>query len=270
MVLQKLLTTEQGTVIVRDGFAEVGGIVVEAAAARGLRTPEELLRGYGYEGAPDFVDVVRFELPPLASLATPPSAADLPWAPFRTGFLRAPEIVPVWLLSRTRYSYGAEYWRIHADGEQQCLSAYQGAARGWRGAQGWRPARPLVGLRARWHGSEFAADVVGEGVLLTAYSEAGPRGFEAIRPGAWSAAVPAEECEIFATVITGSVEEVPVRLLASDGTTAHVLLLTSDPGAAQRLDASMVDQGVFEAHVPVAALTGVQGVEDVVGPDHRG
>lgn len=139
-VLQKLLTHGLGSAIVADGYDHVGGVVVLAGDAVTLDTPDKLLRAHGYESAEqDYVDVVRFELPPLATLGNPaaPDSGRTPLHP--TGFLRADAIVSVWELSRTRYSFGAEYWRIRADGEQRCLSAYQGAARGWRGAKGWRP-----------------------------------------------------------------------------------------------------------------------------------
>src|SRR5687767_14119410 len=122
-VLQKLLTHGLGAAIVEDGYDQVGGIVVLAQDAAALNTPDLLLSAYGFEGGQEFVDVVRFELPPLATL-TNPAARDAGRVPlYPTVFLRGHTVVPVWVLRRTRYSFGAEYWRIRADGEQKCLSS---------------------------------------------------------------------------------------------------------------------------------------------------
>jgi hypothetical protein len=265
-VLQKLLTHGLGTAIVDDGYDHVGGVVVLASDAAALRTPDQLLRAYGFEGGQEFVDVVRFELPPLASLTNPaaPGADRRPLYP--TGFLRADEVVPVWELSRTRYSFGAEYWRIRADGEQRCLSAYQGAARGWRGARGWRPWTPLVGVCARWRGSELVADVVGDSVLLAMRGETGPEGWEQVRPQTWVAAVPSAECELFEVVLTATWQGVPVRVLASGPAGARVLLLTDDAERAEALGADTVEPGVFETTVSQADLADTHGVTNELAP----
>lgn len=260
-VLQKLLTHGLGSAIVDDGYDQVGGIVVLAGDAVPLDTPDKLLGAYGFDvTGQEFVDVVRFELPPLATLANPvaPGAGRDPLYP--TGFLTGGAVVPVWELSRTRYSYGAEYWRIRSDGEQRCLSAYQGAARGWRGAKGWRPWSPLVGPRARWRGAELVADVVGDGVLVSAATDAGPEGWEQVRPGVWTAALPLQECEIFEVVLTATWRGVPVRILASGPSGARVLLLIDDAARAEELGATVIEPGVFEAMVAVDDLEDRHGV----------
>ena len=265
-VLQKLLTHGLGTAVVDEGYDHVGGVVVLASDAAALRTPDQLLRAYGFEGGQEFVDVVRFELPPLASLTNPaaPDAGRQPLYP--TGFLRSDEVVPVWELSRTRYSYGAEYWRIRADGEQRCLSAYQGAARGWRGAKGWRPWSPLVGPRARWRGSELVADVVGDSVLLSMRGETGPEGWEQVRPQTWVAAAPASECELFEVVLTATWQGVPVRVLSSGPAGARVLLLIDDADQAAVVGADTVEPGVFEMTVSPADLAERHGVTNELAP----
>lgn len=265
-VLQKLLTHGLGTAIVDNGYDEVGGIVVLAPDAASLDTPDRLLSAYGFEGGQEFVDVVRFELPPLATLANPvaPGSGRTPLYP--TGFLRADTVVPVWELSRTRYSFGAEYWRIRADGEQRCLSAYQGAARGWRGAQAWQPWSPLVGPRARWRGSEVVADVVGDSVLLSVRADVGPQGWEQVRPETWVAAVPLPECELFEVVLTATWQGVPVRVLSSGPTGARILLQVDDAERAEALGAAVIEPGVFEATVPTGDLVGTQGVTHELAP----
>ncbi|GCB01051.1 hypothetical protein NCCNTM_46850 [Mycolicibacterium sp. NCC-Tsukiji] len=260
-VLQKLLAAPASNAIVENGLDQVGGYVTEASAVVGLRTPVELLAAYGIDAAPDFADVVRFEQPRLATFAKP-SDAERPWRDFPSGFLHGDSLAPVWRMSRTRFSYGAEYWRIRSDGEQKRLSRYEGAARGWVGAKRWRPPSPIVGTLARWQGLEFFADVIAETVLLTAIADEGPAGFEGVRPRVWSATVPLPECEVFERVFTAKVDGVPVRMLRSTGSSAEVLLLTDDPADAQRVGAGLVEAGVFEAVVDASRLAGIQGVEN--------
>ena len=265
LVLQKLLTASVAAAIVENGNDQVGGYVAAASEAAGLRTPAELLAAYGVDAAPQFADVVRFEQPRLATL-DPPSDRPRPWQTFPNGFLLGDSLARVWSMGRTRYSYGAEYWRIRSDGEQKCLSHYAGAARGWVGARRWRPPSPIVGTMARWRGGEFFADVQAEAVLLTAIADNGPAGFEQVRPGAWSATARLSECEVFERVFTGEFDGVPVRLLRHNGSQADVLLLSDDPADAERVGASLVEPGVYEADVFAGLLANVRGVENQLAP----
>ena len=265
VVLQKLLPSGLGGAIVERGYDQVGGIVVEAGSATSLRTPEALLAAYGFDQAasarPEFIDVVRFETPRLAETRLPPEA-ERAWPTYPTGFLRADAMVPVWDLSRTRYSFGAGYWRIRADGEQKCLSVYQGCARGWRGSTGWQQPSPLVGTRARWQGQEFAADVVEDRVLITLLGAERPAGedFTEARPGVFVTAVPLADCELFEVQMTGLVNGVRVRLIAADASQARVLLLSDDEAQANAIGASSTEQGVFEATLLRSQITNLQGV----------
>lgn len=260
-VLQKLLAAPVSHSIVESGLDQTGGYVTEASAVVGLRTPADLLTAYGVDAAPDFADVVRFEPPRLATF-TKPTDSEQPWIDFPYGFLYGESLAPVWRMSRTRFSYGAEYWRVRSDGEQKRLSRYEGAGRGWVGAKGWRPPSPMVGTLARWQGREFFADVTADSVLLTALGTSGPAGFEEVRPHAWCATVPVAQCEVFERVFTAQLDGVPVRLLRSAGASAEVLLLTYDPADAQRVGAGLIETGVFEAVVDSSRLTNVQGVEN--------
>lgn len=269
LVLQKLLAAPTASAIVENGLDQVGGYVTEASAVVGLRTPAELLAAYGVDAAPDFADVVRFAQPRLATF-TKPSDSERHSRDFPQGFLLGGSLAPVWRMSRTRFSYGAEYWRIRSDGEQKCLSHYAGAGRGWVGAKRWRPPSPVVGTLARWQGREFFADVTAETVLLTALTENGPAGFDQVRPHAWSATVPLSECEVFERVYTAQVDGVPVRVLRRAGDTAEVLLLSDDPADAQRVGAGLVEAGVFEAVVDASRLTNVKGVENQWVPSTSG
>ena len=261
LVLQKLLNTTLASAIVQNGSDQVGGYVSAASAVAVLRTPAEVLAAYGVDGAAEFVDVVRFEQPRLATFASP-TTEERPWPTFPSGFLRGESLAQVWSMSRTRYSYGAEYWRIRYDGEQKRLSRYEGAARGWVGAQRWRPPSPIVGTLARWRGGEFFADVVAESVMLTSLSDQGLDGFQLVHPRVWSATVPLAECEVFERVFTAELDGVPVRLLHNAGGRAEVLLLIDDPAAAQRVGAGLVDSGVYELEVAASRLANVQGVEN--------
>jgi hypothetical protein len=123
-----------------------------------------------------------------------------------------------------------------------------------------------VGTMARWRGDEFFADVQSDTALLTMIGDGAPAGFEQIRPGAWSATVGSNECEIFERVFTGTLEGVPVRLLRRTGPHAEVLLLSDDPAAAARCQARLVEPGVYEAIVDASRLANVQGIENQLAP----
>lgn len=261
LVLQKLLTTPLASAIVQNGADQVGGYVTAASAVAGLRTPAEVLAAYGVEAAPEFVDVVRFERPRLTTFS-PPTAEARPWPTFPNGFLRGDSLAQVWSMSRTRYSYGAEYWRIRYDGEQKRLSRYEGAAKGWLGAQRWRPPSPIVGTLARWRGAEFFADVLADSVILTSLADQGPAGFELVHPGVWSTTAPLSECEIFERVVTADLDGVQVRLLRNAGGRAELVLLTDEPAAAERVGAGLVDSGVYEIDVAANRLADLRAVEN--------
>ncbi|KMO70073.1 hypothetical protein EV589_0746 [Mycobacterium sp. BK558] len=261
LVLQKLLNSALATAIVETGDDQVGGFVTDAVTVADLRTPQQLLAAYGVEGAPQFVDVVRFEQPRLASLR-PPSDAPRPWPTFSNGFLRGDSLARVWTMSRARYPYGSEYWRLRSDGEQKVLSRYEGVARGWLNAKQWRPPSPMVGTLARWRGREFFADVVQESVQLTAINDEGLPGFQPVRPNVWSASVPLTDTEIFERVYTAELDGIPVRIVRTSGRTAELLLLTDDPDSARRVGAGLVESGVYEVVVDSARLANTRGVEN--------
>ena len=264
-VLQKLLSVDLSAAVVGRGFDQVGGIVVQAGDAVGLNTPALLLGAYGFgqDVDTDYVDVTRFEVPVCARLAAPSDTADRPWPTYPAGFLRpqGDSLVPVWELSWTRYSVGAEAWRIHRDGSQERISVYRGVALGWAGAHEWRPCSQLVGPRATWQGTEYAADVSGDQVTLTAFTDPGPDGWEQRRYSAWCKVVPLSECTVFEIVFTASLSGVRVRVVEVVKGMACVQLVGSDPVAAQAIHASMIDQGVFQnPRVPYGDLTDSQVV----------
>jgi hypothetical protein len=261
VVLQKLLTAGIAASIVESGADQVGGYVTTASSVAGLRTPTEILTAYGVSAALEFVDVVRFEQPVMATFYEP-TDAERPWETFPTGFLLGDSLARVWTLGRTRYSYGAEYWRIRSDGAQKRLSRYEGVARGWVGARRWRRPSPLVGTLARWRGREFFADLRGDSVLLSAITDDGPAGFEEVHPGAWSVEVPTAECEVFERVYTAEADRIPVRVLSVVGHDAEVMLLSDDPDDAAVIGAGLVEPGVYELVLHRDRLSNLRGIEN--------
>jgi len=248
IILQKLLVPGASSLVTERGHDQVGGFVVEASAAVELRTPDALRAAYGLadDGA-TWLDVVRFVLPACATLSRPPGA-ERPWPSYPSGFLRpvGDIIVPVWILSTTRYSPGAEVWRIHADGRQERVSTYLGAARGWTGAREWRPSSRYYGTRAVWRDTEYAADVSGEALELTSYVQPDGEGWTQHRPATWSRTVAVTECEVYELDFRAVLQDVPVRVLEVIDGNVRVQLRTDDPEVAGGLGAAMVDFGVFE------------------------
>lgn len=265
--LQKLVHPGMSAQIFERGYDRVGGFVIDVADANTLPTPEVMLAAYqlgGHWG--EWVDVVRFAVPACAQV-TRPTTAERPWPTYPTGFL-APvgdAIVPAWVLSHTRYSPGAELWRIHSDGRQEMLLWYAGAARGWVGARGWRPASRYVGTRATWQDVEYSADVSGGEVELTTFEDPTDSEWMQHRQATWSRTVPAAQCEIFEIVFSATIGGVPVRVLDVEGATAHVQLVGDDPTQAERIGAEPIDLGIFEKPtVPVQLLADRQLVANVL------
>jgi hypothetical protein len=269
VVLQKLLHRGLSEMILERGYDQVGGFVVEAAAAAELRTPAALRAAYGIaEDGVASVDVVRFVTPACAALTAPPGV-ERPWPSYPQGFLQpvAGVIVPVWVLSTTRFSPGAEVWRIHADGTQEMLASYGGAARGWSGAREWRPASRYYGTRALWQGTEYAADVDGEDVALTSFVEPEGDGWSQQRPATWSRVVGLADGEVYELDFSASLQGVPVRVLEVIGGDVRLEVEGDDPQVAEQLGASMIDFGRFElSGVPGALLTQTQLVAHQLAP----
>ena len=264
-VLQKLLSVDLSAAVVGRGFDQVGGIVVLAGDAVGLNTPAALLTayGFGHDLDTDYVDVTRFEVPVCARVTAPSDGEARPWPTYPMGFLRpqGDVLVPVWELSWTRYSVGAEAWRIHRNGSQERISVYRGAALGWAGAHEWRPCSQLVGPRATWQGTEYVADVAEGQVTLTTFKDPESAEWEQRRYTAWCRVVPLSQCEVFEIVYTASLSGVRVRVVEVINGTACVQLVGSDPDAARLIGASMIDQGVFQnPRVPVGELSDSQVV----------
>ena len=269
VVLQKLLHRGLSEMILERGYDQVGGYVVEAAAAAELRTPAALCAAYGIaDDETAWVDVVRFAMPACAVLEAP-SGEERPWPAYPQGFLRpvGTAVVPVWVLSTTRYSPGAEVWRIHPDGSQELRASYGGAARGWSGAREWRPASRYHGTRALWHDTEYAADVEDDVVALTSFAEPDGEGWSQRRPATWSREVGLDECEVYELDFAASLQGIAVRVLEVIGGDVRLEIAGDDPEVAEQLGASMIDFGRFElAGVPGALLTQTRLVANQLVP----
>ncbi|KGM13534.1 hypothetical protein [Cellulomonas bogoriensis] len=274
IVLQKLLTPALSARVREEGLSDVGGPVVDAADAAPLRTPDALIKAYGLGAEhmgedPQWVDVVRFPLLPTMRVGKA-STPDAPWPAFATGFLHATDLTPVWLLQRTRYPRGAELWRLHADGREEVLTAYHGAARGWVGAHQWAPPTHLTGTRVTWSGVELPADLVdpaGDVLELVVLSEDVPQGFEQVRPRVSVRGAHRAECEqVFERVVTCTWKGNPARVIRSGGGTARLLLDTCLPDVARTVDAQEVEPGVYEVDAPVDQLADMGGHVDELKP----
>lgn len=273
--LQKLLVPRQSEQVRIHGQMGVGGVVIPLAEAFALSTPAQLLAAYGYDdggpfGAePSSVDVVRFPLRALMTLENVPTAQDVPWPTYPSGFLRSEALVRVWNLQRTRWPRGAELWRIGADGAQECVTVYDGAARGWRGASAYTPPRQFVGPWVRWGGSEYAADLLddeGTRLELIAVGPTPPAGFEPTRPMISVRTVERAECEqVQALVLTATWGGLSCRIVHSDGTNARIVVEPVRPEQAATLPADAeVEPGVFELTVATSELTEGGGRADVL------
>ncbi|MEZ3162007.1 hypothetical protein AB1K54_15940 [Microbacterium sp. BWT-B31] len=269
VVLQKLLQPGMAGLVRERGYDQLGGYVVDASAAVALNTPEALRAAYGIaDDASPSVDVVRFAMPRCATLSAP-SGAERPWPSFPGGFLHPVDesVVPVWTLSTTRYTPGAEVWRVHADTRQEFVAVYHGAARGWSGAREWRPASRYFGTRAVWNGTEYAADVDEDTVELTSFAAPEGDGWTQHRPATWSRTVSLAECEVLELVFTALYQGVPVRVLRVADANVHLQVVGDDPDVASRLGATMIDFGVFEVGgVPGALLTENRLVANQLSP----
>lgn len=279
-VLQKLLMPWLSQAVGDTGYMYVGGPVTRLADVRAISTPSRLVDAHGLRSSaafvddPSYVDVVRFEMDPLMELRNP-GGEDRPWQTFPTGFLVG-EPVPVWVMERTRYPRGAELWRIHASGDQELLTLFDGAARGWRDARGYTPPTQIVGPRGVVDGQEHAAeatDPTAEHVELIALGEQVPAGFTTTRPLVSTRVLAARDCErVHEVRVLLDWLGTPARLLQG-GSDGMLLLLLEQPSVEQveRTGAREVEPGYYEVMAPRDEVTPLPGIDRTlpVGPSAR-
>lgn len=274
MVLQKLLMPWVARAIIEQGHTTLTGTVVAAGDAASLTTPSAVITAYGLDG-PDGpfageagaeVFVTRFQVDPLMSLTAPRPGSASWFAGLGHGFLRGDVPIPVWDVERTRYPTGTELWRIAADGSQQLVAAYFGAALGWRGGRGYTTSVHLIGARARYAGIDFVADLSPDGAMvdLVSWGESAPpglTGFVQARPTVWHRSVARAECEsVFEVVVTGLAHGVPVRVVQRTPTQVYVTLGEVTDDAVTALGAAEVEPGVYDAVLPTPEVEQLRAV----------
>ena len=141
--------------------------------------------------------------------------------------------------------------------------AYEGAARGWRGAKGYFPPLHLIGPRAK-HGTldlpcSYTADQQSV-ELVWVGDEQVPDGFEQVRPRVHARVVPVAECEVFDIALMARWGEHRVRVLQQAGDEALVVLTPDSATQVGELGAVEMEPGVYQATVPAADLTDREGV----------
>lgn len=270
-VLEKLLVPAVSRRIVEQGYDELAGAVYRPEDLLGL-TPVERVEVLALDGPdgpfgadPDHVDVVRFGTNPLMDLrvSTPmPGAPARPWPTYDTGFLR--NGAPVWWVGMTRMPVSARFIRIDRDGTEREFSRYDGAAHGWRGAKGYFPPLHLVGPRVKIGDLDLPASYTEDQQSLEVVwvgDDPVPEGFVQTRPRVHARVLPLASCdEVFEVVLTATWRDAPVRILQRAGDEALLVLTAPSPESVDRLGATQLEPGLFQAMAPATELTDVRGI----------
>ncbi|MFH5821592.1 hypothetical protein [Georgenia sp. AZ-5] len=295
VVLQKAITPQMSAAYLERGLDRVSGYVVPAADVAAVTTTEALfeLHGLGFPGspfAPDRpIDILHLPTPPAATLVPARGGVDeesrrasggtfLDRPPFTgTGIAATGDVTaPLSWLEHTRLSPGSRLWRFTPGAaEPELIGTYHGVAFGWQNhleddaLHALAPSK-FVGPVAKVALGTFACDVrTDDGgaptvvTLVTMGEAAEQHGFTRTKAGTWAKQVPADEvAELFEIHAAGRWHGIPVRIVdqAPDdkgGRLCRVSSLAHDADAAERLLMDKVDVGVYEATVPLDALTDV-------------
>ncbi|GEM_PF-2840851 len=260
-----------------QGDDRVNGYCTRASDFTGA-TPAERVTALNLTGAlwpfgtdPDHVDVVRFDARPAMNLATPaesPATEQRPWPAYPTGLTTT--AAPVWELELTRLPAGATIVRISADGTEETLTTYAGAALGWHNTRDYRPPTELVGPRAVFQGHDLPASWSADGTSLDLIwlGDRAPAVFGPTRhAGVWAVNVTPADCDkVFEVVITATHQDQPVRILQQAGTETLVQLLDPTMEAINNLHATALDTNLFQAIVDTNILTNTTGRENLATP----
>ena len=271
----------------RSGFGQLEGYVVRAADVVDARSPFEVIEAFGYGGVAgayspdgDHVDVLRFAVAPLSRLETAYGSDDPTRAssegtivdkpPFRgNGFTASTRlIVPQWRLSRDRVAPGSELHRLHRDGRDELLGVYRDVGTGWDGpgiaadAANALPAH-LVGMRARWNGTVYLADLLDDGtVALAALGETAPPGFEHTRPRLSRRVVARAEVEALDAIVTNCRwRGQPFEVTGQSEDWCRLSYTGRNSWTADALQLELLQPGVYEATASRGELTDVSGVQ---------
>lgn len=285
IMLQKaVLPAREDTWVAGDDL--LCGFVVRAADVTWAKTPRQLVEVHGLEfpGSPfsaasTAVDVLRFPATPMTRIvnATGARAGDqavggegfVDHAPFTgNGFAAVGEqhMVPVWWLEPMRVPAGAELWRVHADGQEEFLSAYANVASGWQPGQPPRvPVSDVIGTFTHRRGSQVFADLLPNGRLVIA-SPVQQEGLKLTERGLWATTVDPNEVEpVFALRLTASWRGMPFQIVrrwqTENGIATRMVYLGRDSLAAEAAGLEKTDAAVYEATVLISELSDVQAVQ---------
>lgn len=267
----KLLPWQQVAAIGVDGRLELTGPVVSFEALAAVRTPEALRAAFrvaedpAYDSPTGAAYLLVFPQTPLMRLDNPAHVPGVDPAGSGAGFLRLPDVVPVWWLQLTRVPIGASVWRLDG-GEPVGEAAYRGLARGWEGARGYTPPTPLVGPSAQWQGRRYAAAFTAAGMEIFSSTEVS--GLTRVDDRRWHAVLAREQLEELGLIeITARWQQWPVRVLAGDAQRARCLLTDPRDPTALPQRCVEVEPGVWEVVVERSELVDTAGVEIMSATD---
>lgn len=290
-LMQKAVTPPMSAAYLTQGFDRVAGFVVPADSVAYARTPRELFdaHGLGFPGTPfsvdaPFVDVLRFPSSPQLRFENAIGGTDeatrrltggkfIDREPFTgTGFAAAPgHVIPVYWLVHSRVTPGSELIRIGADGSSTVLARFGDVGTGWVSASVQVQHSPstamsqYVGPLAKLHGTHVAADVLPDGnVVVVSEVQTPPElGFEPADTGRWRRVVPRSEVEeLFELHVGARWMGLEMRVVdswkdRSGAQVARVTYIGHDADMAEAFKLEKIDAGVYEASLPMSALTDV-------------
>jgi hypothetical protein len=299
-MLQRVITPELSREYLSHGLDQVRGYVLAAADVDWAQTPEQLfaVHALGFPGSPfdadqDSVDVLRFPATPFTHLvpaAGGTTAGERPVAsgpfvdhpPFTgTGFAPASATaghppVPLWWVDAARLPAGSEIWRVRSSGEPTLLGVFENVAQGWVAAatpptpdSPVMPASDVLGIFGTWSGARCLVDLIGDGYAIVASYvdipgaelEPGPRGLF------WRRVPAGQVQDVHEIRVTCTWSGAPFLLTAREqatgGEVAQLMYLGRDATAAEELQLTKTDAGVYAITVPMNELGAIQAKQFV-------
>jgi hypothetical protein len=202
--------------------------------------------------------------------------------------------VPVWWVDAARLPAGSEIWRVRRDGDRTLLGVFENVAQGWVSPTAFTPAGPagsastsfaserasslaatdvpasdVLGIFGTWSGARCLVDLVGDGyAVIASYVDIPGAGLEPGPRGLFWRQVPAGQVQdVHEIRVTCTWRDAPFLLTSreqqSGGELAHLMYLGRDAVAAEALQLTKTDAGVYEATVPMNQLAGIQAQQFV-------
>jgi hypothetical protein len=210
---------------------------------------------------------------------------------------------PLWWVHAARLPAGSEIWRVGHDASRTLLGVFENVAQGWVTAPSLPavdpadsasasasvaaasvaaasvaaasvaatdvPASDVLGVFGTWTGARCLVDLVGDGYAVVAsYVDIPGAGLELGPRGLFWRQVPAGQVQdVHEIRVTCSWRGAPFLLTSreqqSGGELAHLMYLGRDAAAAEALQLTKTDAGVYEATVPMDQLSGIQAKQFV-------